>query len=375
MKNITDILKDLIKIPSWVDNLTNERNIGEFIYSFLKGNTNLSIIKQLVINDRFNIIASKGNNVDMLVIGHIDTVQPTSNWIKNPIIPEVIGDKIFGMGSTDMKSGIAVMLNLAIQPALKNNTAFLFYCDEEYDFSGMKIFIEEYRNKIKPKLIISLDGEELQIRNSCRGLIELSVIAQGKSGHAANQKSGVNAITNTMIVINKLKSWLNIFSSKELGKSTLNIACVKGGIKIGNKDDEIILGKEGNIIPDYCEYVIEIRVASNNLNANMVKDFIEKESVNLGLKIINVKVRHNLRSWITAKEQLKTILELAPRKGFRKAKMGGYIDIQMLWEAFEKVPTFSFGAGEAEMSHKTDEYVKISSIVKAEKFLERILCK
>jgi len=365
MKNnkTIEILKQLISIPSWVDSKTNEKEIGEWIYEFLKGNANLKISKQPIGNGRFNVILQKGNCVDILVTGHMDTVRPSSGWTKKVVNPEIIGDEIYGLGTTDMKSGLAIMLSLAANPELKDNTMFLFYCDEEYDFLGMKKFIDEYKGKIKPKLIISLDGEGLQIGNSCRGLIELRVSVEGKAGHAANPKSGINAITQSFKVINTLKKWLKYYKSKEVGNSTLNIAYINGG------------GSEGNIIAEKCEYIVEVRVADEKLNANLVKQFITDSSIKLGLKIKAIKVRHNLGNWTTPREKLKKFIKLAPVRKLKSAKKSGYIDIQMLWKIFGKVPTFSLGAGESGMSHKANEYVRISNVKEAQKFYETILAR
>lgn len=368
MKNINtlEILKQLISIPSWVDKTTNEKEIGNWIYDFLVKNTNLKITKQTIGNDRFNILAKNSNEINIFVTGHMDTVQPNSGWTKNPVKPEIIGNKLYGLGASDMKSGVAIMLYLAILKNLNKNIGFLFYCDEEYDFLGMKAFIKYCRVRpcnVKPKLIISLDGEGLQVNNSCRGLIELKVKVQGKAGHAANPKSGINAITESFTVINNLKKWLKTFKSKELGNSTLNIAYMNGG------------GDQGNIIAEKCEYIVEIRVANENLDARKVKDFITKESEKLGLKIDDIVIRHDLGNWITKKEDLKEIIKISNKKSVKSAKKSGYIDIQMLWQTFNKVPTFSFGAGEKGMSHKADEYVKIEDVTKTQKFFEKLLIK
>src|SRR3989339_54210 len=345
---IIRILKQLISIASWVDSKTNEKEIGKWICEFLEKNSNLKISKQIIGNSRFNIIAQKGKCVDTLVTGHVDTVKPNFGWINSPIKPIAIGGKVSGLGSSDMKCGVAIMLYLTTLSNLKDNVMFLFYCDEEYDFLGMKRFIQEYKDKIDPKLIISLDGEGLKIGNSCRGLIELKVSVQGKAGHAPNPKSGINAITQSFKVIDQLKKWLKTYASKELGNSTLNIAYIQGG------------GSEGNIIAEKCEYIVEIRVANEKLNANLVKEFITDNSEKLGLKVKAIKVRHDLGSWTTQKGELTKFIKLAPVRKLKSAKKSGYIDNQMLWETFNKIPTFSLGAGEKEMSHKADEYVKIS---------------
>jgi len=368
MKNINtlDILRQLISIPSWVDKNTNEKRIADWVYDFLKKNSKLKITKQPIDNERFNIFAQNSNIIDTLITGHIDTVQPNPGWTKKPVKPEIAEDKLYGLGSSDMKSGIAIMLYLTSLTNLNKNIGFLFYCDEEYDFLGMKTFINNCgvrSSNIKPKVIISLDGEGMQISNSCRGLIELKVKVQGKTGHAANPKSGINAITESFKVINNLKKWLKAFRSDELGNSTLNIAYMNGG------------GDQGNIIAEKCEYIVEIRVANESLNAKKAKEFIAKESEKLGLEIENIKIRHDLGNWITKKEDLKNVLKIVNKKSVKSAKKSGYIDIQMLWQTFGKVPTFSFGVGEKGMSHKADEYVKIENIAKAQKFFEKLLIK
>lgn len=358
-----EITKELIKIPSFVDSKNNESKLGQWIYEYLKTNSTLKIEKEFLDETRFNVIASNDPHPDILISGHIDTVQPKQGWLTDPFTPIEKDNKIFGLGSGDMKAGVAVMLSLACQKT-KQKIIYLFYCDEEYDFLGMKKFIEDYENKIQPKMIISLDGGARQIGNSCRGLIELTVKVTGRSGHAASPKSGVNAITNSSIVIAQLEKILKQFKTLELGKSTLNIAYILGGTNIGNG----LLGREGNIIPDYCEYVVEIRVADPKLNAAIVSDFIRQESEKRGLKIEKMKVRHDLGSWITLVSQLKNIIRLSSKSKILNAKNRGYIDIQMLWETFNKVPCFTFGIGSKGTAHKENEFVEIENIEKAEEF-------
>lgn len=363
MKNTLSTLKDLIAIPSWVGEDCNEIKIGNYIYEFLKNKTNLAVYKQELENGRFNVIAQNDINPDILVTGHMDTVPPSEGWTKNPIEPVVKNGKVYGLGSTDMLSGIAIMLEIARKKNLKEKIMFLFYCDEEYDFLGMKTFISKMRKKINPKLIISLDREGLRVSNSCRGLIELKVKVKGIAGHAANPQSGVNAIYESFKVITDLKEWLKKFRSRELGESTLNIAYINGG------------SNQGNIIAEKCEYIVEIRVANEKLNADLVGQFIRARSKKFALEIEGITTKHDLGSWTTKKKDLSSVIKLSGKKSLEDVKKSGYVDIQMLWEAFNKVPTFSFGIGEGGMSHKADEFVRISSLEKGQRFFEKLLLK
>jgi len=370
MNNTTKLTSDLISIPSWLDSQTNESLIGQFIFDYLKNNSQLKINKQIVVGNRFNVIAQNSNIIDNLVIGHIDTVQPSSSWTKDPITPTIIDNKLYGLGASDMKSGVATMISLACNKALLPNTMFLFYIDEEYDFIGIKEFICQYKSKINPKRIISLDGSNLSITNGCRGLIEISCTIKGQSGHAAKPKSGTNAITKSTQIINELFNWLDAFTNPELGPTVYNLAYINGGQFQGQDENGLILGKQGNVIADICQFIIDIRPSITTVTANKVIDFIKTESIKQNVDLIEFAIRHDLGCWLTKKGEI--YLKNLPNS-FNPTETIGYIDIQMLWQAFNQIPCFSIGAGDSYQAHKPDEFVEIDKIIKLEKILNSIL--
>jgi len=326
----------------------------------------------MVTINRFNIFAKNSDDIETLVIGHIDTVQPSKSWTKNPIIPEIIKDNLYGLGSTDMKSGIAVMLQTAISKKLKPNIAFLFYIDEEYKFIGIKKFIDNYSNKLKPKQIISLDGLELSICNGCRGLIKLNIIVKGKSAHAATPKEGINAITQTYLLIQNLINWINKFNKSRLGQSSTNIAYINGGqYKELDSNNNLILGKQGNIIPDICQFVLEIRPNNTNINGNSVSKFIKNQCQQLNLVIYEIKICEDYKQWFTPKNRLFYLNNL--NLDYKKIDTTGFIDIQMLWEKFNKIPCFTIGAGEQSKAHSSDEYINIQKLIKLQEIVNQIL--
>lgn len=372
-KSPTTILKTLISIPSYVDSTNNESVLCQWLYNFLAKNTNLKLKKQFIAPKRFNVLAFNSPNPEILITGHLDTIQPQSGWKTDPFKPIEKEGKIYGLGASDMKSGLAAILSAILKTPPQPKVMFLFYCDEEYDFLGMKRFIKAYQGEIRPKLIVSADGEGLEVGNSCRGLIEMTVTVKGQSGHAADPDSGINAILSSFLVVNKLKEWLKKFSFPTLDQSTFNLAFIRGGVKLGQKKGEVILGREGNIIPDYCQYVAEVRTATNGLTANKMAQFIKNESLKQRLRVSGIDVRHDLRSWTTPVGQLKEVLKLAPKKRLKRAKKSGYIDIQMLWETFNQAPSFTFGPSEKGMAHKPNEFIRITNLKKAEQFLTRLL--
>ena len=341
MNNITSLTQQLVSIPSNVDENNNETKVADFIFDYLTSNSNLKLVKEPVKDGRYNILASNGEDVDTLVIGHTDTV---AGFIK----PTIIDNKLYGRGTTDMKGGIAAMMLLACQKKLPSNIGFLFYIDEEYSFLGMKQFIADYGDKLQPKTIISLDGSELEISNGCRGLIEIEFAVKGISCHAATPQNGISAINNGVAICEQLANSIN---------TPVNIGLISGGTA-------------PNLVADNCNITIDIRPSKSSINGQMVAKVISELAKNLSVKIDNLKINYNFGSWITPKNELNKF-----GLQFKDIHNSGYIDIQLLWEKFNKPVCFTIGAGTQSKAHTADEYVEIEKLNKLPQILLDIINK
>lgn len=357
------ILKKLIKIPSYVGEGCNEKNLGEFIYKYLSTLPWLTVNKKFVEKDRFNVVAKDTGSTEVLICDHMDTVQPQLGWKTNPFEAVEKEGKLFGLGSSDTKGNIATILTAIKKVGQTKGVFYLFYTDEEYDFKGIKKFIKEFKTKIKPKIIASGDGGNLEIGNACRGLIEITLKVKGKSGHSAIPESGKNAIWGSFQAIQALKLELEKIKTKDLGKNTLNLAWIKGGQKLERQKE---LGKEGNIIPNFAEFVLEVRTSSSKVDAGLTLKLIRECLKKQGLNLVSYKIRHDLGSWITPESDLSFLP--IKTKIFTKACKRGYVDLQMLWKTFGKPTCFTFGVGEANTAHKANEHVCIDKLIKGEKF-------
>lgn len=366
MENTYMLAQRLITLPSYVGGKTDERQVGLFIYNWLTNNTNLTVIKQQVAGGRFNVIALGEQPITTLIVGHMDTVEPRAGWETDPFKPTSMNGRLYGLGATDMKGSLAAGLISLTQLDTKG-LMFLAYCDEEYDFAGMRSFIQEWKNKIQPKRVISLDGCEQNVGNGCRGLIEVSFQMRGKTGHAGRPELGINAIVAGMNCITKLKRQLATkYADPYLGITTLNLAYCQGGLDVNGKT----YGKEGNNIPDLAEFVLDIRPATSTLTANRVKQICEKYAQMNKLAIENWRVRHDLGAWVTKPNELTDYMfgkELRPSLG--------YIDVQMLWEAWGGIPCCTIGAGNLELAHKPNEYVEVEALTTLEKLLIQMIKK
>lgn len=369
--NTIELTKQLISIPSYLGTNSNEIRIANFLKGYCKKFSWMEIITQPVKNGRFNLILKDKYPAKFIVCGHLDTVEPKTGWKTDQFKAVISEKKLYGLGATDMKGNIAGFVNALSKFKDTQGLMVLFYVDEEYSFLGMKKFIEEYKDKLRPKIILSLDGKELAIGNGCRGIIEITCVVKGKTGHASRPQNGINAIATSVKAIKKMEIYLSRkYSYRDFGKTTCNLAFLQGGLDLRqNSKNKLIIGREGNNIPDIAEFVLDIRPANQRINSSIIikilKKFLEDES----LKLESFYVRHDFGSWQTNKNelsQIEMIISKITKLKFMDINKYGFIDIQMLWEVFDKVPCFTFGAGNSFCAHTANEYIEINKLNKLE---------
>ncbi len=355
MTKTLELTNQLVSIPSWVGDGCNEIKVGEFIYDWLQKNTDLTVIKQPVKDGRFNVIAQGTEPARIILAGHVDTVEAGGNWSSDPYTPTLTGDRLYGRGTTDMKGSLAAMLTAVSDTKNTKGLVVLCYIDEEYDFAGMLKFVEGYQDKIKPKLVVSLDGYADTIGYACRGLIEVRFKVRGKSGHAGRPSLGKNAILLGAKLVNQLIQTLEVdYTDSIQGASTCNLAYLNGGLDLGDGK----IGQEGNNIPDIAELVLDIRPAVSKLDANEVKKCVESIAKSLEVEIESWTTRHNLGSWLTDPKILKQTLNLpGAYEPFR-----GYVDTQMLAQCWDQVVCCAIGASTLSCAHSRDEYVQLKNL-------------
>lgn len=372
---VAELLLNLIKIPSYVSNsphVVNENKLVDYIYDWLKTHTDLKVEKQPLDGGRFNLVAKKGKP-DTIFLGHTDTVAPSQDAPVNQLKPEIIDNYIWGRGATDMKSGVAAMMSAIEAVPEANNFWLMLYADEEYDFLGMKELVKKYE-KIKPKLLISADGSDLEVGHGCRGLIEFTARIIGETGHPA-KGMGKNAVFGTAVALTELQSYLNNYSHPIMGPTSFNVAYIYGG----TKTESSIIDKRlrsvidhGNMVPDICEVKIDIRPASPDLNAKkIISEF--KKLINIKqLEFELVQITHDLGAWYTDPKDIKKYSDLVKKIGgnkkFSDPKSTGYLDLQMLWAKVGQPTSLMFGGGVGMTAHKPDERILIKDLEKTRDF-------
>ena len=177
---------------------------------------------------------------------HIDTVKPTAGWTMDPHNPTEKDGVIYGLGSNDAGASLVSLLQAFFLLTTKQqpyNLIFVASAEEEISGkNGMESLLDEM-----PKIDLAIVGEptNLKLAVAEKGLMVLDCTAFGKSGHAARDE-GENAIYNAIRDI----EWI---INNPLPKQT----DLLGPVKITTT--MIKSGTQHNVIPDKCEFVIDVR--------------------------------------------------------------------------------------------------------------------
>lgn len=367
-----EILKDLIRIQSYVDETHDERDMVVYIENFIKTKTKYKYVIQDVEGERKNILVYNKLNPKIALFGHMDTVLPKVETDR-PFEPREEGDKLYGLGAVDMKSGLAIMLKLMVEME-DDELAFVFSVDEEYDFKGA-LKLKEITD-FKPEFIVNVEPTDGKILNGCRGITEFSFKVHGKSVHAGRKEFGVNAIEKSVELVSKLQSNFTEMDLLDGGKTTVNLAYLHGGMLKSNSDGSSEVSGLGNIVPNYAEVICEIRIANPEISKEHVQSEVRTIAKEIGVDVSEIKFKFYLGSMLTAKSDLRLLEESIKEEGleveYADISLAGYYEVQMLQESWGG-KSVVFGASLINLSHAANEYVLISSVQKTEKIIKCLL--
>ena len=158
------ILKELVEFNTYKDK--DNKEIMNYIEELLQ-------YKGFKVEYRSKcLVLSNKEKCNIGFIGHTDTVQSGNDWIYNPLELTEIENKLYGLGTCDMKGGIAAILKAVLDIDWKELTygiKLVFTYDEEISFGGIK----EINNlKIElPENIIVGEPTNNEIMNGSKGLL------------------------------------------------------------------------------------------------------------------------------------------------------------------------------------------------------------
>ena len=326
-----DLLIRLIKTPSYS---REETDTATMIQAFLEAhNVRAQRQKNNVWAVSKHFDAAKPT---ILLNSHHDTVKPGDGWKYDPFGATLEGDKLIGLGSND--AGASVVSLLAVFLCFQNkDNPFNLICaitaeEEISGANGIRGVLPEF-GKIDLGIVGEPTGMNLAIAE--KGLIVLDCIAHGKTGHAAREE-GENALYKALEDI----QWLRAFQFSE-------VSSLLGPVKM--TVTQLSAGTQHNVVPDRCQFVIDVR--TNELYQN--QEIVEFLRSKLQSDIVP-RSTHLNSSRISENHPLI-------RKGVAMGK-NIYGSPTLSDQSMMPFETLKMGPGDSARSHTPDEFILVSEI-------------
>ena len=325
---------DLVNISSVSK---DEKSIADSIEEALKKYSHLKLTR---VNNSIVAKTNFRNKQRVVIAGHIDTVPANNNFPGKIDNAEVIG-----LGSVDMKSGIAVALKLAAELTSSNyDITYLFYESEEIEtkYNGLELITKQQKDLLDCDFAILMEPTNGILEVGCQGSLRFEVSTSGKRSHSARWWNGENAIHKT----NKILEILNNYKSREPEIDGYKFREGLQAVKING-------GIAGNVVPDSVSVSINHRFApdtsidqaTSNMK-NLFKDFnfLLVDAANAAPTGLNNPL----------------IKEFVSSIGKNIAPKFGWTDVARFASA--GIPAINFGPGDPNLAHHPDEKVSISQI-------------
>src|SRR4051794_40958823 len=233
----------------------DEQRLADLVHDALAALPHLKVIR-----DGNNVLARTelGRDERVLVAGHLDTVPIADN-----VPSRRDGDRLFGCGTSDMKSGDAVLLHLAATlPEPSYDVTYVLYDNEEVEAerNGLNRIARTRRDWLDADLAILMEPTNAQVEAGCQGTLRASVTVHGRRAHSARSWLGENAIHAAAPLLTTLVR----YDAREvdidgcLYREGLNAVSITGGVA-------------GNIVPDECTVVVNFRFAPDRSEAQALE--------------------------------------------------------------------------------------------------------
>ena len=327
---------ELIEIPSVSH---NEAAIADHIEGLLREVTWLDVDR---VDNSVVARTSLGRSTRLVLAGHIDTVPANGNERAR-----LEGDRLWGLGSADMKSGVAVILELArsvAEPEL--DVTYVFYECEEVasQFNGLRKLLETRPDLLACDAAVLCEPTSARIEAGCQGYLRAEVTMRGERAHTARPWMGRNAIHRLGTLLTRLEQYEGrrpTIDGCEF-REALQAVRVEGGVA-------------GNVVPDVATVQLNHRFAPDRTIDEalthvraVVGDAIDDAAGDSFLLVDAADpAPPSLRHPVLA--------DLARRVGEPPAAKLGWTDVSFF--ASRGVPATNFGPGNPTLAHTAGEYV------------------
>lgn len=325
---------------------------------------------QQIAPGRSNVLARIGpaGHSPLILNGHLDVVG-VENMIHAPFEPEIRDGKLYGRGSTDMKSGIACMCvaaaRAATRGALASEMIIAAVCDEEFGSLGTRTLLTD---GLRATGAIVTEPTRLSVCPGHRGFAWLRVDVRGRAAHGSRYDIVVDAIRHAGLFLAAIDDMEhNVLPTREhalLGRPSMHASMISGG--------------EGwSTYPAHCSIRIERRTVPGETGETVKAEFeamcerIKRERPSFHADV-------TLELYQPASDlAVDAPLTLAVVNALEKESLPAPVEGLSCWTdaaLFNAagIPALCFGPGDIALAHSAEEWVTTDDIHHATAVLERV---
>lgn len=262
---LTELIGSLVAIET-ENPPGNERACAEFIANWFNDRGVEARLVSKPYEDRPQVVAQVGNGDPTLVFnGHIDVVPAgdRTEWSHDPYGADVEDGSLYGRGSVDMKTGVAVGMLTAVRLKesiesgdLGGSVVVHAAIGEETAEPGTKTLLEEGPNGTYG---VVLEPTTLRTATSEKGLAWYEITVEGDPSHASRPDQGTNAISRAQPVVEALETYDERVRSRTdplVGRAYATVTQFEAGTKENVVPEQAVITVDRRFLPS--ETVAEI---------------------------------------------------------------------------------------------------------------------
>lgn len=321
---------------------------------------------------RPNVVARIGppDTPAMMFAGHLDTVG-VEGMTHSPFDATIDGDRLFGRGSADMKSGVAAMCCGALAAFeecgsnAKRQIVVAAVTDEEYESIGMRALLD---SGVTAECAILTEPTRLAVNPAHRGFVWMEIEFTGRAAHGSRHDIGIDAIRHAGLVLAELDELdygrLQTKKHALLGRGSLHASTISGGLGLSTYPDRCVLKVERRTIPgETADHAVrEVHDACDSVRAR-------RPELSATVRLIGAQLPSDVSVDAPVVKMLERGLKAA---GLPVAVegMSAWTDAALLNEA--GIAAICFGPGDIGLAHAAEEYVPVSEIRQATEVLTNV---
>ncbi len=373
-QNVLQLTRDLVQFNT-VNPPGAERACAQHAGKMLE-DAGFTVAYHEFADARTSVIATIGGAQDKPPIcftGHIDVVPlGMAKWARDPFAGELDGDRVFGRGTSDMKSGIAAFMLAAIRlaPFLKNSPGLVIVltASEEVGCEGAK-FLAEKKLLSRAGAIVVAEPTDNYPYVGHKGLCWIEIETVGKTAHGSMPEQGENAI----LKMNKVISALEQFDWKHqcgvdchpvMGKPTLNVATIHAGLNTNSVPDSAKLTVDLRTVPgiEHPHLCASVQALIGGLGK--VRKIVDTPPMYSEADEWIESVYETATPFLNGRPTPKTIMFSTDGADLKR----GYFDA-----GNGDIPAVIIGPGEPSIAHQIDEWCSIRRLEQSVGIYEKIM--